>query len=188
MPRGAERWFHTLVVVGASLGGCGGKTAEPGEPPSPTSTGGAAGAGGSAGRAGSAGLSEPRPSMCAAAAQFVCDDWVALSGCRCDPDAPVDARACASPFDFSCREVPCEAGPNEICFEPDYVACHCDPTLPRPSDCASPEEFFCEVSVPPFKACGCQSPAVDPASCRFEYCCQSSDPIFGCECCGTPIK
>lgn len=27
---GAERWFHTLVVVGAALGGCGGRTSEPG--------------------------------------------------------------------------------------------------------------------------------------------------------------
>src|SRR5882724_5150746 len=107
-PPNAERWFHTLVVVGASLGGCGGKTvAEHAPPTAPAMAGGSGSAGGGAGSA--------TQDACAFAAQFVCDDYVTRTNCRCDLEAPLDDSACASPFDYSCVALPCQAPSNQIC-------------------------------------------------------------------------
>jgi len=55
-PVRAERWFHTLVVAGASLAGCGGETSEK-PAPAVSSSGGVPGTGGTAtGGVSSAGL------------------------------------------------------------------------------------------------------------------------------------
>ena len=82
-PVGAERWFHTLVVVGASLTGCGGATTDSGTPATSgsggaSSTGGTAGGGTASGGSASGGLDGgtlTSPSICKFAAQFVCDDY-----------------------------------------------------------------------------------------------------------------
>lgn len=188
-PTGAERWFHTLVVVGAALAGCGGKTVEPGGPAT-SSSGGAMNGGttsASAGRPsqGGGGSASLRPETCAFLAEFVCDDYATLTNCRCDPSAPHAASACQSPFDFVCAEIPCVSSDGGLCIGSITVGCRCDPSAPRPEDCETPEQFFCDTLAPDWRHCACRTePSADPASCRpGEYCCQSTDPRFGCGCC-----
>lgn len=188
-PIGADRWFHTLVVLGAALGGCGGKTLEQGGPVT-TSSGGAGNVGGGSASAGQpnqamAGGASLRPEACSFHTQFVCDDYAALSNCRCDPNAPHTPSDCPSPFDFVCTEIPCQPSATQICLGPIEVGCHCDPAAPRPADCETPEQFFCETVAPHWRDCACRPErSADPAACRSgEYCCQSSDPRFGCGCC-----
>ena len=187
MPSGAERWFHTLVVVGASLAGCGGKTSEPA--PTSTGTGGATAAQGGSGTsgapAGAAGVgAAPSPAMCAFPGQFVCGDYPTRTACYCDDAAPKDASECETPFDYTCTELACVTPSGSVCFRPDYVACHCDTSAPVPDDCATPEQFFCDgASQLPFTGCACRPEASpDPDSCPGSYCCQSNSPRFGCDC------
>jgi hypothetical protein len=197
-PLNGERWFHTLVVIGASLTGCGGKT---GSDQSATAVVGGAGdggaGGGAAGGGGGGATSQvggsadapalPGPEMCALAAQFVCDDYETRANCRCDADAPSDPSACQSQFDYTCVAIPCRVTARKACPTPIYVGCRCDPIAPRPTDCPTPEQFFCDRLSPFFMGCACQTPAVDPASCDV-YCCESDDPRFGCNCCPRPIR
>lgn len=129
---GMDRWFHTLVVVGASLAGCGGVVEEP----SPTVSGGGA-ASANAGRpsAETGGLSIKD---CASSAQYLCQDYQAHVGCRCDPNAPLNKSACNGPFDFVCDDAPCEsstndASPGALCVPTiSGVGCRCDPRAPAP--------------------------------------------------------
>lgn len=192
-PTGAERWFHTLVVVGAALAGCGGKTLEQGGPATRTRggamNGGATSA--SAGRPGQStgGSGTASPEACSFHTEFVCDDYATLSNCSCDPSAPHDASACQSPFDFVCTEIPCTPSANVICLGVSVVGCRCDPSAPRPEDCEMPEQFFCTTLYPDWRDCACRpEAAVDPASCPDSYCCQSHDPRFGCDCSCARIK
>jgi hypothetical protein len=178
---GAERWFHTLVVVGAALGGCGGAVSDK-DVPAAGGSGGLTGTGG-ASNAGLGGGGSTGTNNCAYDAQFVCDDYATLTNCRCDTTAPLQKSDCASPLDFQCTRLPCKASPGEICLGNDYVGCRCDPSGLRPSDCATPEQFFCNVELPFFSDCMCVPP-VSPDACgtpRY-YCCQSTDPQFGCTC------
>lgn len=186
-PVAAERWFHTLVVLGAALGGCGGKTSEP-KDQAASSSGGTESGGGSAsaGRPSQAagGSGALTPEACSFHGEFVCDDYATLSNCRCDPSAPHDASDCSSPFDFVCDEIPCVPSPTLICLGAIDVGCRCDPSALRPEDCAAPEQFFCDTSRAMWHGCACHPErADDPASCVDGYCCQSYDPRFGCECC-----
>lgn len=216
-PVGAERWFHTLVVVGAALGGCGGKA---GDAPA---TGGSSGDGGAntsgantsggfstyGGTYTSGGISpmitlggapgvvprEPAggvptsPLDCAFDAQYACDDYAAQAGCHCDPSAPTDRSSCQSPFDFVCTEVPLCPPSFELCSSTVFVDCRCDPSRPRPEDCANPEQFYCKDAYPQWVDCSCRADLpVDPASCNDSYCCQSDDPRFGCGCFCVRIK
>lgn len=192
-PVAAERWFHTLVVVGAALAGCGGETAKTGMPATSGSGGvasaGSSGAGGpsSAGTAGGA-LASPRD--CAYAAEFVCDDYPTRTNCRCDTAAPHQMGDCASPLDFRCTRIPipCEETPSNLCFGDESVGCRCDTTGLRPSDCATPEQFYCSFEPGFFTDCQC-SPDDSTSSCGSSgICCQSDNPRFGCNCCPTPIK
>lgn len=197
-PTGAERWFHTLVVVGAALAGCGGKTLEPGGPEqstggggtnSQTMNGGTTSA--SAGQPSQAvgGSASLRPEACSFQTEFVCDDYATLSNCRCDPSAPHNASACQSRFDFVCTEIPCTPSANVICLGPWVVGCRCDASAPRPEDCEAPEQFFCKTLYPNWRDCACRpEPPLDPASCGDAYCCQSNDPRFGCDCSCVRIK
>jgi hypothetical protein len=183
--QGAERWFHTLVVVGASLAGCGGKTAtEQTEPVQTTSTGGSESSLGGAGRS-----SITKPSDCAYDGQFTCDNYDTLANCRCNADAPQDSSACTSPFDYACEQIACRTDTNQPCLGPINVGCYCDPSALKPTDCPTPEQFFCDhFENNYFADCMCRTPAVDLAACDFGYCCQSASPRFGCQCCPAPIR
>src|SRR4051812_19605681 len=130
-PVGAERWFHTLVVVGASLTGCGGATTDRGTPATSggasstggKGTGGTASGGTASGGSASGGLDGgtlPSPRMCKFAAQFVCDDYATRTNCRCDTTAPLNMGQCQSPLDYQCAAVlPCTPRPPEICLADD---------------------------------------------------------------------
>jgi hypothetical protein len=188
---GAERWFHTLVVMGAALGGCGGKSVEEGH----TTTGGDGGAistaGSSAGStnnvAGSGGPTSP--DECAFDGAFVCQDYVNRLDCRCDSTRPRAASACLSPFDFACADLPCSAPGNELCLATRFVDCYCDPNALKPEDCGAPELLFCDTSRAPFRRCTCHpGPAIYPEQCPDSYCCESLDPLFGCDCSCARIK
>jgi hypothetical protein len=191
-PAGAERWFHTLVVVGAALGGCGGRIVEQGR-----STSGAGGASNAAGTgsasaghtSGRAGGGPTSPDACDFDAEFVCEDYTTRLDCRCDPTRPHDAQACQSPFDFTCVDVPCSAPAGQLCVGTILVGCYCDPSAPRPEDCGAPEQFFCAQPWAPYRGCACNpGDPTDPATCPDNYCCQSVDPRFGCECSCARIK
>lgn len=192
---GAERWFHTLVVVGTSLAGCGGATSEKGMPATGGSGSGSGGVTSMAGSttagtssAGTSGGSTVGPSMCAYAAQFVCDDYRTRTNCRCDTTAPRQMSECANPLDYQCTGLPCAGPSGTICIGNEYVGCRCDPSGLRPSDCATPEQFFCSFDHGFFMNCLC-SPDAAPTACgQVGVCCQSDNPRFGCNCCPTPIK
>lgn len=186
-PVGAERWFHTLVVVGASLTGCGGATTDK-DMPATGGSGSVMSTGGAASGAASGGGAPTNPGECASAAQFVCDDYPTRTNCRCDPAAPRQMSDCKSPLDYQCIELVCQASPppGELCFGDVYVACRCEPSGLRPSDCATPEQFFCSVDDRFFSGCEC-SPTPPPTECgSLGVCCQSDNPRFGCECCELP--
>jgi hypothetical protein len=191
-PVGAERWFHTLVVVGASLTGCGGATSDTGTLAT-SGSGGASSTGGAASKGmaggGLGGAAFIGASMCAYAGQFVCDDYITLTNCRCDPTAPRQMTDCESRLDYQCTKVPCHAPPGSICIGNDYVGCRCDPSGPRPSDCATPEQFSCKDVEPFYSGCTCV-PSEPPTSCSNpnSFCCQSYDPQFGCSCGCVGIK
>lgn len=200
----ADRWFHTLVVVGASLSGCGGRAEVPGHGDSEaggpstagTGTGGVgsssnAGAGvgggvvGSSGAGiGAAGMPNPlRPGNCAYQQQFVCASYEPLADCHCDPTAPLYPDACPKPLDFQCR-------PLVTVEQVYYVGCYCGPRELTPADCEVPESFFCNVTYPALADCHCDGPVVSESECENGnvLCCQGSEPRFGCECCSLVIK
>jgi hypothetical protein len=193
---GAERWFQTLVVVVcASLTGCGGTTTDTGTRAT-SGSGGASSAGGSGGASSTGGAAHggtasggldggtlTSPSICKFAAQFVCDDYATRTNCRCDTTAPLNMSDCKNPLDYQCAaRLPCTPRPPEICLDYD-VGCHCDPSGLRPSDCATPQQFFCKITSPYYGDCRCE-PEAPPVSCTRPYflCCQSDDPQFGCDC------
>jgi hypothetical protein len=184
----ADRLFHTLVVVGASLQGCGGKAAQE---LASVSQGGGAGASDSGAAAGAAGKSL-MPSDCVTPADFTCSDYAALTACFCNPNAPQTRADCADPFEFQCHafEPSPPPSPNNGQIQINspvtlYVGCSCTTPLLRPESCSTPEAFFCARTEPDFADCRC-----DPASvCTSEQpCCQSAQPRFGCGCCPVPIK
>jgi hypothetical protein len=191
-------WFHTLVVVGASLSGCSGQVESK---PSPSS-GGAAGGEGAAGSTtqesgAGPGNHLPRPSDCAADPQFRCTDYDALTGCECDLNAPLAAADCASPFAFRClRYAPRSLSsppPNPRLIDPleHLIACECDETAPAPDDCANPTQLLCEETPVGFMNCACDPTlAVSPDECTKNeiWSCQSEDPLFGCRCTCCRIK
>lgn len=184
--RSAGAWFHTLVVVGASLSACGGDVErEPTQPHSGGKSTGEAGAGHSGGAAGNSvgGAANPKsPSDCRNEAQFTCSDYAALSDCRCDPNAPASPAACASPFAFHCREY---FPPSVISPTPHFVECECSDTYLVPEDCASPTQFICAESGPLLANCACDPslPTSQGACGAAElWRCQSIDPLFGCHC------
>lgn len=190
-PVGAERWFHTLVVVGASLTGCGDVTSDTNTLPtggsgSGMSTGGASSGGASGGGLGGGTLTGP--SICSYDAQFVCDDYAKRTNCRCDTTAPRQTSDCASPLDYQCTRLPCTSPSGQLCLGEDFVGCRCDPSGLRPSDCATPEQFFCSPDERFFADCECR-PAPQPTECGSGgVCCQSDNPRFGCDCCPAIIK
>ena len=172
MGRRADRLFHTLVVMGAALSGCGGKSAQDG-------SGGSASAGGPS--------KVVTPSDCAFSADFTCADYTELKDCSCDPSAPHSRADCADPFDFQCQGLPVAPSNGEISTGSPklFVGCKCLAPALRPADCSRPEAFFCARVEPDFADCECDEARVcsDPT----HQCCQSSEPRFGCECCPVPI-
>jgi hypothetical protein len=120
----ASRLFHSIVVVGASLG-CGGG--------SHVSTGFAGAAPGAP--------AEGEPDAGRSPAQPV----VAPAG----DGGPAGVCDCARPGTFRCSHCSSDVGPIDgRCPNGDGVDCVCDPTvkIAAPRDCAHPEQFTCALA------------------------------------------
>jgi hypothetical protein len=208
---GSARWFHTLVVVGASLSACGGKAERDGSAPNGFSgapdAGGASGiadAGGASGIADAGGASgiadaggtggvtgnasSPRsPSDCAYDGAFVCADYDNLVGCYCNVAAPQSPADCASPFAYLCHDYPPAPGSGAtISSNPDRsVGCLCQATYVVPEDCNAPEQFICDSIDHGYANCRCDPTLpTSAAACSPDnpFSCQSENPRFGCMC------
>jgi hypothetical protein len=148
-----ERLFHTLVVVGAALPGCGAR-----EVADSLADGGDAAASSTDAR-------DPMSPVADARDAFV------------DGGAAKTAADCPTPFQFHCQGSPpvcvcdphaltpaaCEAAGQFVCerYDPYFDSCRCDLTAPKSiADCP-------DAGMP-----GC-----------FEYySCQSMSPQYGCSC------
>ena len=182
---GAGRWFHTLVVVGASLSACGGRAERDGASPGDS---GASDQSGGASNAGVGNSAAPRrPTDCAYDGAFTCASYVPLSGCYCNSAAPKSAADCPSPFAYRCvaYKDPTPPPPNTINLGPHYVACTCAESYPSPADCAAPEQFTCASIDHGYEGCSCDpSRPLSADQCKppDSFCCQSDSPRFGCSC------
>jgi hypothetical protein len=100
--------------------------------------------------------------------------------CRCVPDAPATPDDCAGPGQF-------------VCADPASVRdCRCDSSRPKtPEDCAHPEYFHCASTEPGGMYADCICETGDLAEdCQgdLHLSCQSTTPLFGCNCVPTGIK
>ena len=123
-PAGAARLFHTIVVVGASLG-CGGGGEVRAQPDASTPA-----SFGSDDANGQTGARDVTTTRADGAPTSICD--------------------CARPGTFRCRA--CASGKSPIrgrCLDKDGVGCECDPSvaIAAPGDCPHPEQFVCNVSA-----------------------------------------
>ncbi len=126
----ASRLFHTIVVVGASIG-CGGSDA--------TSV---VASGGPAPLDAARSLS---PRDCASTAQYACDP---SGACACNVQAPQSPCDCARPGEFRCEG--CVSGPPMLgrCPYGDGTGCFCNTSIAvaAPTDCEQPQQFTCRTS------------------------------------------
>jgi hypothetical protein len=160
--------FHTIVVVGASVG-CGStsSTAEfSAEGPSKADSGSEAGS--------STGPTNPRD--CLLPSQFHCDD-TDRGTCSCNADAPNGPCDCPRPGEFRCRE--CLSGPSVlgVCPNDDGVDCFCNASIAvaSPTDCPHPEQFTCS---PPPQLIGLDGPNIEYAECA----CDPTRPLSASDC------
>ncbi|HYQ02376.1 MAG TPA: hypothetical protein VER96_27070 [Polyangiaceae bacterium] len=187
---GSARWYHTLVVVGASLSGCAAKV-ERSSVPNDANAGSAGSVGGATGDAATGaatGYSVTNPKQCTFDGAFTCADYESLTDCHCEANAPRAPLDCSSPFAYSCRAL------NVIDSLPDAglglttthtVGCHCQPNYLTPSDCELPTQFICESVEYGYSGCRCDPNLPQSAAeCRpGEWLsCQSDSPRFGCHC------
>jgi hypothetical protein len=198
-----SRLFHSVVVVGASIGtGCGGQSHATADPP-------AEGALPPVVIAEDGGLI-PRPDAfwpneCASYAQFRCDRYSPLEGCRCDDTAPLTPADCGGNARFFCEAfvcppgvacpprynvgcvcrtdaplVPedCPGGPGqfECLYREPNESCSCDPERPgHPDRCTPTDAFVCLEYIPVYATCECDAAFQDEASCLSRRYCK-----YGC--------
>jgi hypothetical protein len=177
------RLFHAVVVVGAGIGvGCGGQSrgSADSEPEAPLPPVVLAEDGGV--------ISRPDafwPNQCASYAQFLCDRYSPLEGCRCDETRPTGPDDCGHRARFFCEEFVCP--PGETCDLRPNVECECRPDAPlAPEDCpGGPGQFECRYENPR-ESCSCD-PArpghPDDCTLTDSFICLSYSPIYStCEC------
>lgn len=184
---GAERLFHTIVVVGAGLPlGCGGRAERSSD-----------GAGGSANvdpvisEAGFGGVLEPPgiflPSACASYSQYRCESYSPLQGCVCDPSSPLGPEDCGGATKISCdgsycgRGVTCDAAIDR------HIDCHCVPDAPDgPDACGGSGQFQCVEYTPEYRDCRCDPARPGtPAACAIpeQFHCRQYSPVpVECSC------
>jgi hypothetical protein len=165
----ASLLFHTIVVVGASVG-CGGlavKETAAGDAGDPRSARDAEDAGGGSRDARDAGDAAD-PSESAARAM-----------------APVTPCDCARPGTFRCSACASGAPPIEgRCPADDGVACYCDESIRigAPSDCPYPEQFACRIE-PGLDASTAPGVLYSPDWFAFADCfCDKARPILASQC------
>jgi hypothetical protein len=178
----AARLFHTVVVMGTSLGtACGGRSVENGSDGANTAGATASANGGT--------QSVSSPNECRYVSQYHCDSYEPPTHCRCDPSRPQNAAACGGAPKFFCAQAVCGSG-SDICLKPTApnADCHCLAEAPNaPSDCpGGPGQFECNSYSPEFQGCACNPtlPA-NPTDCSptdsFE--CAGYEPsYYGCSC------
>jgi hypothetical protein len=178
-----SRLFHALVVVGAGIGSaCGGQSRASADRRGPdelppvvlAEDGGVI----------------PRsdafwPNECASYAQFRCDRYAPLEGCRCDDAAPLGPEDCGGAARFFCEAFVCP--PGETCASGFNVECECRPDAPlAPEDCpGGAGQFECRYDNPR-RSCSCnpERPG-SPEDCTpsAAFVCQSYSPVyFTCAC------
>jgi hypothetical protein len=178
-----NRLFHTVVVVGAAIGvGCGGqsRTKDDGSvdgelPPVVLADDGGV-------------IPRPDafwPNQCASYAQFRCDRYSPLEGCRCDETAPAGPNDCGGNARFFCESFVCP--PGETCANRKNVGCECRADAPlTPEDCPDgPGQFECTYTDPP-ESCSCDPERPGhPESCTptEAFVCLGYSPIYStCQC------
>jgi hypothetical protein len=178
-----NRLFHTVVVVGAGIGmGCGGQsraTSDRSEeeelPPVVFADDGGV-------------LPRPDafwPKQCASYAQFRCDRYSPLEGCRCDETAPLGPVDCGGNARLFCEALVCP--PGEICAYRNNVDCECRQDAPLvPEDCpGGPGQFECRYDEPR-ESCSCNPERPGhPESCvpTDAFVCLEYVPVYAtCEC------
>jgi hypothetical protein len=195
--RPKNRWFHTVVVMGASLSGCGGQSLYDagGDDSEAGGSGGSSGsgppggaggltAGGTTATGGTAGSSAPLPSPddCASDAEFVCTDYAALTGCRCHAGVPHSPADCPSPLAFRCDAFP----PDPDLSSPPtrFVGCSCATQYPTPDTCPTPQ-IVCDETNLGLANCRCdptRPTSMDQCRSGEYWSCQARNPDFGCRC------
>lgn len=178
-----SRLFHSVVVVGAGIGfGCGGQSqatadrpAEKTLPPVVLAEDGGV---------------VPRadafwPHECATYAQFRCDRYSPLEGCRCDETAPAGPEDCGGSARFFCESFVCP--PGETCTHRNNVGCECRAEAPlSPEDCpGGPGQFECKYAEPR-ESCSCDPERPGhPESCTptDAFVCRDYSPVYStCDC------
>jgi hypothetical protein len=185
-PAGAARLFHTIVVVGASLGcGGGGDVRPPADASTPTSFGGDV----TTARADGAptnvcDCARPGTFRCRACAsgkspirgRCLDNDGV---GCECDVSVPIAAPGdCPHPEQFVCNASPDYASailgagfPSDDWYA--FADCSCDPTLPvLPSDCDCER---CSFTCADYEPCSASTAGMDAD--RVRYACTCIPPV-----------
>jgi hypothetical protein len=170
--------FHTVVVIGASLG-CGSAAAV-------HTAGGAGGADGNGGAPADAGPRGPKtPFDCAATEDFTCPSDG--GACTCNANAPLSICDCARPGEFKCTGCIVGSPISGRCPNNDGVGCYCDTTvaIAAPTDCAHTEQFTCTwlPDYLTFTNCTCDTtaPYLD-SMCTCTNCSLACQTAYSCPC------
>jgi hypothetical protein len=178
-----NRLFHAVVVVGASIGvGCGGQSRVGADPPAdeelpPVVLADDAGV-----------IARPDafwPNECLSYAQFRCERYSPLEGCRCDESAPLGPEDCGGRERLFCESYVCP--PGATCEHRANVGCECRPEAPLvPEDCPEgPGQFECLYTAP-LESCSCNPERPGhPESCTPSdaFVCSSYSPVYStCDC------
>jgi hypothetical protein len=169
--------FHTVVVIGASLG-CGSGAAL-------HTAGGAGGAGGAAGNGGAPADAGLTPFDCAATEEFTCPPDG--GACSCNANAPRSICDCARPGEFKCTGCIVGSPVSGRCPNDDGVGCYCDKTvaIAAPTDCAHTEQFTCTFfpDYLSFTNCMCDpsAPYLD-SMCTCAKCTLACQTAYSCPC------
>ncbi|MDF2693032.1 MAG: hypothetical protein K0S65_1415 [Labilithrix sp.] len=144
---GSSRLFHAIVVLGAALAGCGGRTDRPREDAGRGPSNDGAPDAGETSDAGSdcVGTAQ-RVEDCASPADFVCESCSSSVSwkCRCENGSPESPDACEKPQDYRCQR-----------YAPLRTGCRCVPGSPSAdSDCDAGSFLSCRGTNPPI-ACDC---------------------------------
>jgi hypothetical protein len=162
MPRAAaSRLFHTIVVVGASLG-CG-SSEQPAAPAAP----------------GPDASEPPTGSLDASGSSDVAGDAGALVA------SPVSICDCPRPGEFRCHA--CASGDAPIqgrCQRVDGTECFCDKSVPiaAPTDCAHPEQFVCSLGPGLDAAAPPSAQTVDDWFAFVDCRCDATGPLMASQC------
>ena len=188
-----DRLFHAVVVMGASLPGCGGRevsdqTAAPSgisdktgdadqgavtldaaqdaattDHAAPVSDCLSSSCDADAVRDAATADHPASAADCPLASQFFCADDAGQAGCHCDASAPKSAADCANPYQFQCVSVAYIPQPGGSGTE-QPVGCQCNAAALTPDQCPNSTQFTCTTYDPYFDGCRCDPSAPTSAA------------------------